>query len=50
LALADLALFMLDVQCAEQKRKSIARDRKSSVERVLEDYMRSSADLSQHER
>ncbi|XP_073690617.1 cilia- and flagella-associated protein 46 [Garra rufa] len=50
LALADLALFMLDLQCAERKRKSIARDRKSSVERALEDYMRSSADLSQHER
>ncbi|KAL1263718.1 hypothetical protein QQF64_006457, partial [Cirrhinus molitorella] len=50
LALTDLALFMLDVQCAERKRKFIARDRKSSVERVLEDYMRSSADLSQHER
>ncbi|KAI2658158.1 Cilia- and flagella-associated protein 46 [Labeo rohita] len=50
LALADLALFMLDIQCAEQKRKSIAWDRKSSVERALDDYMRSSADLSQHER
>ncbi|XP_058652539.1 cilia- and flagella-associated protein 46-like isoform X3 [Onychostoma macrolepis] len=49
LALADLALLMLDLQSAEQKRKSIARDRKSSVERALEDYMRSSADLSRQE-
>ncbi|XP_067242183.1 cilia- and flagella-associated protein 46 [Chanodichthys erythropterus] len=50
LALADLALFMLDIQCAEQKRKSIDRDRKCSVERAVEDFIRSSSDLTDHER
>ncbi|XP_026079139.1 cilia- and flagella-associated protein 46 [Carassius auratus] len=49
LALADLALNILDLQSTEQKRKSIARDRKSSVERALEDFMSSSADLSRRE-
>ncbi|XP_043112138.1 cilia- and flagella-associated protein 46-like isoform X2 [Puntigrus tetrazona] len=44
MALADLALLMLELQSAEQKRKSMARDRKSSAERALEDYMRSSSD------
>ncbi|KAG1963056.1 cilia- and flagella-associated protein [Pimephales promelas] len=48
LALADLALFMLDLQCAEDNRKSIIRDRKCSVERALEDFI--SADLTEHER
>ncbi|XDV49762.1 hypothetical protein PO909_018949 [Leuciscus waleckii] len=48
LALADLALFMLDLQCAEENRKSISRDRKCSVERAVEDFI--SADLTEHER
>ncbi|KAK7149085.1 hypothetical protein R3I93_013174 [Phoxinus phoxinus] len=48
LALADLALFMLDLQCAEENRKSIGRDRKCSVERAVEDFI--SADLTEHER
>ncbi|XP_077103327.1 cilia- and flagella-associated protein 46 [Siphateles boraxobius] len=48
LALADLALFMLDLQCAEENRKSLSRDRKCSVERAVEDFI--SADLTEHER
>ncbi|XP_056093177.1 cilia- and flagella-associated protein 46 [Rhinichthys klamathensis goyatoka] len=48
LALADLALFMLDLQCAEENRKSIIRDRKCSVDRAVEDFI--STDLTDHER
>nr|XP_021336588.1 cilia- and flagella-associated protein 46 [Danio rerio] len=50
LALSDLALFMLELHCSEQNRKSMARNRKSSAERVLEDYLRSSSELSQHQK
>ncbi|XP_051507186.1 cilia- and flagella-associated protein 46 [Myxocyprinus asiaticus] len=50
LALADLALLMLEIQCAEEQRRTIARERKSSVERAVEEFMRSTTDLSDQER
>ncbi|KAI7806039.1 putative tetratricopeptide repeat protein 40, partial [Triplophysa rosa] len=50
LALADLGLMMLEIQCADEKRRAIARDMMTSEERAVEEFMRSTSDLTPHQR
>lgn len=50
LALADLGLMMLEIQCADEKRRTIARDMMTSEERAVEEFMRSTSDLTSHQR
>lgn len=50
LALADLGLMMLEIQCADEKRRAIARDMMTSEERAVDEFMRSTSDLTQHQR
>nr|XP_055025478.1 cilia- and flagella-associated protein 46 isoform X3 [Misgurnus anguillicaudatus] len=46
LALADLALMMLEIQSAEEKRRAITRDMMTSEERAVEEFIRSSSHLT----
>ncbi|XP_053477642.1 cilia- and flagella-associated protein 46 isoform X1 [Ictalurus furcatus] len=46
LALSDLGLFMLEMQCEEEKVQATIQSRMSSTERAVDDYMRSSSDLN----
>lgn len=46
LALADLGLLMLKMQCEEKKVQATIRSRMSSTERAVDDYLRSSSDLN----
>lgn len=46
LALADLGLLMLEIQCEEKKVQATIRSRMSFTERALDDYLRSSPDLN----
>ncbi|MCJ8730419.1 hypothetical protein PDJAM_G00184270 [Pangasius djambal] len=46
LALADLGLLILEMQCEEEKVQATIRSKMSSTERAVDDYMRSSSDLS----
>ncbi|XP_065152021.1 cilia- and flagella-associated protein 46 [Paramisgurnus dabryanus] len=46
LAFADLALMMLEIQSAEEKRRAITRDMMTSEERAVEEFIRSSSHLT----
>lgn len=46
LALADLGLMMLEMQCEEKKIQATIQSRMSSTERAVDDYLRSSSDLN----
>ncbi|XP_056617498.1 cilia- and flagella-associated protein 46 isoform X3 [Triplophysa dalaica] len=50
LALADLGLMMLEIQCADEKRRAIAREMMTSEERAVEEFMRITSDLTSHQR
>ncbi|XP_071248937.1 cilia- and flagella-associated protein 46 isoform X8 [Salvelinus alpinus] len=45
LALAELSLAMLEQVCAEENRLALAQDRKASVERTVEEFVRITPDL-----
>lgn len=45
LALAELSLAMLEQVCAEENRLAVAQDRKASVERTVEEFVRITPDL-----
>ncbi|KAG7462737.1 hypothetical protein MATL_G00187960 [Megalops atlanticus] len=46
LALVGLALDMLEQVCVEEKEQALARDRKASAEKTVEDFVRSTPDPS----
>ncbi|XP_030628131.1 cilia- and flagella-associated protein 46 [Chanos chanos] len=46
LTLVDLALFLLELWCVEKKQRAQSLDRKPSLQRAVEEYIMSSADLS----
>ncbi|XP_072534370.1 cilia- and flagella-associated protein 46 isoform X2 [Salminus brasiliensis] len=46
LTLVDLTLLMLEMQCEEEKLQARVRSKKSSIERAVEDYFWSNADLN----
>ncbi|GAA6097380.1 cilia- and flagella-associated protein 46 isoform X2, partial [Tachysurus ichikawai] len=50
LALADLGLLMLEMQCEEEKVHAAFQSRMSTTERAVDDYMRSSSDVNALER
>ncbi|KAI4874895.1 hypothetical protein NFI96_034468 [Prochilodus magdalenae] len=49
LALVDLGLLMLEMQCEDEMLQAEVRNRKSSIERAVDDYIRSNTDLNTQE-
>ncbi|KAJ8014503.1 hypothetical protein DPEC_G00040900 [Dallia pectoralis] len=46
LSLAELVLAMLEQFCAEENTRALAQDRKESLERIVEEFVRHTPDLS----